>query len=45
VLAVLDSEQQATLNALLEQVTANAVVCSEQQKADDSARSAAGRRG
>jgi len=44
VLAVLDSEQQATLHALLEQVTANAVVCSEQQKADDSARSAAGRR-
>jgi len=30
VLAVLDSEQQATLHALLEQVTANGVVCSEQ---------------
>jgi len=35
VLAVLDSEQQATLHALLEQVTANGVVCSEQQSADD----------
>jgi DNA-binding MarR family transcriptional regulator len=45
VLAVLDSEQQATLHALLEQVTANTVVCSEQQKADDSAGSAPGRRG
>jgi DNA-binding PadR family transcriptional regulator len=33
VLAVLDSEQQATLHALLEQVTANAVVCSEQRPA------------
>jgi DNA-binding MarR family transcriptional regulator len=30
VLGVLDSDQQATLHALLEQVTANAVVCSEQ---------------
>jgi DNA-binding MarR family transcriptional regulator len=31
VLGVLDSDQQATLRALLEQVTANAVVCSEQR--------------
>jgi DNA-binding MarR family transcriptional regulator len=31
VLGVLDSDQQATLHALLEQVTANAVVCSEQR--------------
>jgi hypothetical protein len=30
VLGVLDSDQQATLHALLKQVTANAVVCSEQ---------------
>ena len=41
VLGVLDSDQQATLHALLEQVTANAVVCSEQQNADE----ATGRRG
>ena len=34
VLGVLDSDQQATLHALLEQVTANAVVCSEQRNAD-----------
>jgi DNA-binding MarR family transcriptional regulator len=45
VLAVLDSEQQATLHALLEQVTANAVVCSEQQNADRATGSAPGRRG
>ena len=44
VLAVLDSEQQATLHALLAQVSANAVVCSERQKADDAAGSAPGRR-
>jgi DNA-binding MarR family transcriptional regulator len=41
VLGVLDSGQQATLRALLEQVAANAVVCSEQQNADE----ATGRRG
>ena len=35
VLGVLDSDQQATLHALLEHVTANAVVCSEQQNADE----------
>jgi DNA-binding MarR family transcriptional regulator len=45
VIGVLDSEQQATLHALLEQVIANAVVCSEQQKADDLAGSAPGRDG
>ena len=45
VLAVLDSEQQATLHALLEQVTANGVVCSEQQSADDAVGGAPGRRG
>jgi DNA-binding MarR family transcriptional regulator len=45
VLAVLDSEQQATLHALLEQVTANGVVCSEQPKVDHAAGSAPGHRG
>ena len=44
-LAVLDSEQQATLHALLEQVTANGVVCSEQQNADEAKGSVHGRRG
>ena len=45
VLAVLDSEQQATLHALLEQVTANGVVCSEQPNADEAVGGAPGRRG
>jgi DNA-binding MarR family transcriptional regulator len=45
VLGVLDSDQQATLHALLEQVTANAVVCSEQHKADEATGGATGRRG
>src|SRR5258708_38162117 len=45
VLAVLDSEQQATLHALLEQVTANGLVCSEQQNADEATGGAPGRRG
>jgi len=45
VLAVLNSEQQATLHALLEQVTANGLVCSEQQNADEATGGAPGRRG
>ena len=40
VLAVLDPEQQATLHALLEQVTANGVVRSEQPNADEATESA-----
>ncbi|HEV7422083.1 MAG TPA: MarR family winged helix-turn-helix transcriptional regulator [Mycobacterium sp.] len=39
VLAVLDSEQQATLHALLEQVTTNAAVCSEQLRSTTTAAS------
>ena len=46
VLAVLDSEQQATLHALLEQVTTNGAVCSEQQTTDEAKTGGApGRRG
>jgi DNA-binding MarR family transcriptional regulator len=45
VLAVLNSEQQATLHALLEQVTANAVVSGGQQNANGATGSAPARRG
>jgi DNA-binding MarR family transcriptional regulator len=44
VLKVLDSEQQATLHALLERVTANAVVCSEQPNTNEVTGSPPGRR-
>ena len=45
VLAALDSDQQATLHALLEQIAATVVVCGEQHPTDEVTGSAPGRRG